>query len=51
MTEQQKVLRELMDQWEETEQKVSEFFPRLPENLIADMTDDIMTANIERIVR
>ena len=50
MTEQQKAIKELMDKYDETKEKVSEFFPCLPENLIADMTDDIMTANIERII-
>ena len=40
-----------MDKYDEMKEKVSEFFPHLPENLIADMTDDVMTANIERIIR
>ena len=51
MTEQQKALRELMDKYDETKQMVSEFFPCLPENLITAMTNDVMTANIERIKR
>ena len=51
MTDQQKALRELMDKYEETEQMVSKAYPHLPENLITAMTNDVMTANIERIVQ
>ena len=49
MTEQQKAIRELMDKYNETEQMVSKAYPHLPENLTAAMTNDVMTANIERI--
>ena len=48
-TVQQKAIKELMDKYEETEQMVSKAYPHLPDNLIAAITDDIMTANIERI--
>jgi len=49
MTVQQKAIKELMEKYLETEQKVSKAYPHLPDNLTAAMTDDIMTANIERI--
>ena len=51
MTEQQKAIKELMDKYDETKQMVSEVYPHLPENLITAMTNDVMTANIERIIR